>query len=81
VVIPKGFPKSVGRVGSRPFGFPCFPHSVISMARFSVGDSNSDFRTVRCYGKVTVADNLIDDLTWILPTYLFCSAMPAIYPV
>ncbi len=34
MVIPKGFPKSVGRVGSRLHGFPCFPHSVISMALF-----------------------------------------------
>ena len=32
--IPKGFPKSVGRVGSRLHGFPCFPYSVISMACF-----------------------------------------------
>jgi hypothetical protein len=31
-VIPKGFPKSVERVGSRLYGFPCFPYSVISMA-------------------------------------------------
>ena len=30
VVIPKGFPRSVGRVESRLLGFPCFPHSVIS---------------------------------------------------
>ena len=37
VVIPKGFPRSVGRVGSRLYGFPCFPHSVISMACFSRG--------------------------------------------
>jgi hypothetical protein len=35
VGIPKGFPKSVERVGSRLHGFPCFPYSVISMARFS----------------------------------------------
>jgi hypothetical protein len=34
VVIPKGFPRSVGRVESRPLGFPCFPYSVISMACF-----------------------------------------------
>jgi hypothetical protein len=34
VVIPKGFPKSVERVGSRVYGFPCFPHSVISMVCF-----------------------------------------------
>jgi hypothetical protein len=34
VVIPKGFPKSVGSVGSRLHGFPCFPYSVISMACF-----------------------------------------------
>jgi hypothetical protein len=34
VGIPKGFPKSVGRVGSRLHGFPCFPYSVISMACF-----------------------------------------------
>ena len=32
VVIPKGFPKSVVRVESRLYGFPCFPYSVISMA-------------------------------------------------
>jgi len=32
VVIPKGFPKSVGRVGSRLHGFPCFPQSGISTA-------------------------------------------------
>src|SRR5882757_6459851 len=37
VGIPKGFPKSVGRVGSRLHGFPCFPYSVISMACFSRG--------------------------------------------
>jgi hypothetical protein len=34
VVIPKGFPRSVGRVESRLLGFPCFPYSVISMACF-----------------------------------------------
>ena len=32
--IPKGFPKSVGWVGSRPYGFPRFSYSVISMACF-----------------------------------------------
>jgi hypothetical protein len=37
VGIPKGFPKSVGRVGTRLHGFPCFPHSVISMACLSRG--------------------------------------------
>jgi hypothetical protein len=37
VGIPKGFPKSVGRVESRLHGFPCFPYSVISMACFSRG--------------------------------------------
>jgi hypothetical protein len=31
---PKGFPRSVGRVESRPLGFPPFPYSVISMACF-----------------------------------------------
>jgi hypothetical protein len=35
VGIPKGFPKSVGRVESRFHGFPCFPYSVMSMACFS----------------------------------------------
>jgi hypothetical protein len=35
--IPGGFPKSLGRVGSRPRGFPCFPYSAISMACFSHG--------------------------------------------
>src|ERR1700758_3439333 len=34
VVIPKGFPKSVGRVESRLLCFPCFPYSVNSMACF-----------------------------------------------
>jgi len=34
VVIPKGFPKSVGRVESRILGFPRFPYSVISMVCF-----------------------------------------------
>jgi hypothetical protein len=34
VAIPKGFPRSVGRVESRLLGFPCFPYSVISMACF-----------------------------------------------
>jgi len=34
VGILKGFPKSVGRVESRLYGFPCFPYSVISMACF-----------------------------------------------
>ena len=33
-VIPKGFPRSVGRVESRLLGFPCFPYSVISVACF-----------------------------------------------
>src|SRR5580698_4447292 len=37
VEILKGFPKSVGRVGSRLHGFPPFPYSVISMACFSRG--------------------------------------------
>jgi hypothetical protein len=32
VGILKGFPKSVGRVESRLYRFPCFPYSVISMA-------------------------------------------------
>src|ERR1700679_4357538 len=39
VGILKGFPKSVGRVGSRHHGFPCFPYSVISMACFLPGDA------------------------------------------
>ncbi len=34
VLIPQGFPKSVGRVESRFLGFPCFPYSVISMTCF-----------------------------------------------
>ncbi len=29
---PLGFPRGVGRVESRPFGFPCFPYPGISMA-------------------------------------------------
>src|SRR5271170_1654079 len=37
VGIPKGFPQSVERVGSRLHGFPCFPYSVISMTCFSRG--------------------------------------------
>ena len=34
VVIPKGFPRSVGRVESQEAGFPPFPYSVISKACF-----------------------------------------------
>ena len=37
VGIPKGFPKSVGRVGRRLHAFPPFPYSVISMACFLTG--------------------------------------------
>jgi hypothetical protein len=37
VGILKGFPKSVGRVESRLYGFPCFPYSVISMACLRAG--------------------------------------------
>src|SRR5882757_1146547 len=40
VVIPKGFPKSVGR---RLYGFPPFPYSVISMACFRGTDQTSTF--------------------------------------
>jgi hypothetical protein len=31
---PQGFPRGVGRVESRLFGFPCFPYPGISMACF-----------------------------------------------
>src|SRR5277367_2277975 len=31
---PQGFPRGVGRVGSRLYGFPCFPYPGISMACF-----------------------------------------------
>jgi hypothetical protein len=41
VVIPKGFPKSVERVGSRLHGFPPFPYSVISTTCFSLGTAGS----------------------------------------
>ena len=34
VVIPKGFPRSVGRVESRLLGFPCFLYSVICTTCF-----------------------------------------------
>src|SRR3979409_567746 len=34
VVIPKGFPRSVGRVESQEAGLPPFPYSVISKACF-----------------------------------------------
>jgi hypothetical protein len=40
VGILKGFPKSVGRVESRLYGFPCFPYSVISMACLRGRDQN-----------------------------------------
>jgi len=45
VVIPKGFPKSVGRMGSRHYGFPCFPYSVISMACFEGVERSSSQRS------------------------------------
>ena len=70
VGIPKGFPKSVGRVGSRLFGFPCFPYSVISMACFSLRRrwvySYSDQRNGRARKKVFVAivvDECFGDLS------------------
>jgi hypothetical protein len=31
---PQGFPRGVGRVESRFYGFPCFPYPGISMACF-----------------------------------------------
>ena len=31
---PQGFPRGVGRVESRLYGFPCFPYPGISMACF-----------------------------------------------
>jgi hypothetical protein len=34
---PQGFPRGVGRVESRLYGFPCFPYPVISMACFMFG--------------------------------------------
>jgi hypothetical protein len=40
VGILKGFPKSVGSVESRLYGFPRFPHSVISMACLGGRDQN-----------------------------------------
>ena len=64
----KGFPKSVGRVGSRLLGFPCFPYSVISMACFSPGSSvYSDIDSAMDHARekvlvVIVVDELIGDL-------------------
>ena len=46
VGIPQGFPRSVGRVGSRLHGFPCFPYSVISMACFWGGDQEFVFAEI-----------------------------------
>src|ERR1700730_4357084 len=40
---PQGFPRSVGRVESRTYGFPCFPYPGISMACFWP-DSGFGFR-------------------------------------
>jgi hypothetical protein len=34
VVMPEGFPRSVGRVECRLLSFPCFPYSVISLVCF-----------------------------------------------
>ena len=36
---PQGFPRGVGRVGGRLYGFPCFPYPGISMACFYVAVS------------------------------------------
>jgi hypothetical protein len=58
VVIPKGFPKSVGRVGSRLYGFPCFPHSVISMAALLYG---SQLATTKCSKRAGL---------WLFPKHL-----------
>jgi len=47
VGIPKGFPKRVGRVESRLYGFPPFPHPVISMACFCRGACHLWHRSYR----------------------------------
>lgn len=61
----KGFPKSVGRVGSRLLGFPCFPHSVISMACFSPGKQCLQRNGPRSLGSARrdVVDEWIGDFT------------------
>jgi hypothetical protein len=41
----RGLSKSVGRVESRLYGFPCFPYSVISMACFSSGNAGYGYAT------------------------------------
>ncbi len=70
--IPKGFPKSVGRVGSRLLGFPCFPYSVISMACFSPGrrwvtatSTDAMGRTRKEVFVVIVVDECFGDFTLI----------------
>ena len=66
--ITKGFPKSVGRVGSRLLGFPCFPYSVISMACFSPGHAGFTATSTSPMGRtlkemfvVIVVDECFDD--------------------
>jgi hypothetical protein len=39
-----GNSKGCGKVGSRSYGFPCFPHPVISMACFRDADRNRSCR-------------------------------------
>ena len=49
VVIPKGFPKSVGRVESQLLGFPCFRYSVISMACFGKASHKATITAKGCF--------------------------------
>jgi hypothetical protein len=75
VAIPKGFPKSVGRVESRLLGFPCFPYSVISMACF--GKAHPEI-TVGAMGRfreqgpsVRDRDNSSRTRSWLAPQRSF----------
>jgi hypothetical protein len=42
---PQGFPRGMGRVESRLYGFPCFPYPVISTACFFECTAFSGFLT------------------------------------
>jgi hypothetical protein len=71
VVIPKGFPRSVGRVESRLLGFPCFPYSVISMACFG-GSGLSDTGL----GSVRISSRAVNAASVDVHVCLVCRLFP-----
>ena len=68
---PQGFPRGVGRVERRLYGFPCFPYTVISMACFLAESRFSDFIELneRCH-LVPLGSHRYNCFPWVV-----CSSM------